>query len=337
MKSRRTKRKAMMIWLSSIVFIVLCTCFPFFVYATTQYTDGQVSASGGDVEIVGTLGVDTAAPLTEATIHGGAGESDAALTFDVDGTDWYMGVDDSDSDRFKIGTGTTVGTNQRIVITTGRDVGFGGVPSYRLDIRENTANYAMRLYCDGNNANRNGLIIQCGQDAGNGTLMSLRDGDGTEAGTITFAGAAMSYNTFTANHDAQIPDEYDEKGYPYGTVMCLGSLMYNPQRPRQPVYFVEASYQPYDKTVFGIYSHKHADKKNLHVIFALGDGHILVTKEGGNIEIGDYLTSSSIEGHAMKQDDDLLHSYTIAKATETVTWEYESSESKLISCTYHAQ
>ena len=338
MESRNANRTAMRVWFSSIIFIVLCICFPIFVYATTQYTDGQVSASGGDVDIVGSLGVDTGAPLTEVTIHGGSGENDAALTFDVDGTDWYIGVDDSDADSFKIGTGSAVGTNQHVVITTGGDVGIGGGPSYRLDVQEtDAASYAVRFFNDGSNVNRCGLIIQCGQDSGNGTLMSLRDGNGDEQGTITFAVDEVLYNTFTANHDARIPETFNEKGYPYGTVMHLETIEHNPERPHQVDYFVEPSQKSYDKTVFGIYSHKHADKKNLHAIFALGDGHILVTKEGGNIEIGDYLTSSSIEGHAMKQDDDLLHGYTIAKATEAVTWENESSDSKLISCTYHAQ
>jgi len=322
-----------MIWFS---LIVLCICFPLFVYATTQYTDGGITASGGDVDIVGSLGVDTT-PVTEVTVYGGSGENDAAITFDVDGTDWYIGVDDSDSDQLKIGSGSTVGTNAFLRITTGGDVGWYDDPNYRLDICRDTPFQAARIFNDGNNSNRNGLIIQCGEDAGDGTLIGFQDGDGTDIGNITFSGGTTSYNTFTANHDAQIPDEFNEKGYAYGTLMCLKAIKNNPERTHQVDYFVEPSDKPYNKKVFGIYSHKHADKENLHAIFALGDGHILVVPEGGNIEVGDYLTSSSKEGRAMKQDDDLLHSYTIAKATEAVDWKSESDDSKLISCTYHAQ
>ena len=38
----------------------------------------------------------------------------------------------------------------------------------------------------------------------------------------------------------------------------------------------------------------------------------------------------------MKQSDDLLHNYTVAKALEAVDWSQESETTKLIACTYHA-
>jgi len=65
-----------------------------------------------------------------------------------------------------------------------------------------------------------------------------------------------------------------------------------------------------------------------------GEGGILVCNENGNIENGDYLCSSSISGIAMKQDDDLLHNYTIAKSTMDYNF-IDSNERKLIGCTYH--
>ncbi len=34
----------------------------------------------------------------------------------------------------------------------------------------------------------------------------------------------------------------------------------------------------------------------------------------GNIENGDYITSSDYLGYGEQQDDDLLHNYTVAKA-----------------------
>jgi len=65
-----------------------------------------------------------------------------------------------------------------------------------------------------------------------------------------------------------------------------------------------------------------------------GEGGILVCNENGNIENGDYLCSSSISGIAMKQDDDLLHNYTIAKSTMDYNF-IDSNERKLIGCSYH--
>jgi len=69
---------------------------------------------------------------------------------------------------------------------------------------------------------------------------------------------------------------------------------------------------------------------------AVGEGMINVCSEGGDIEIGDYLCSSSILGKSMKQDDDLLHNYTVAKATQYVVWANEPSNIKMIGCTYHS-
>ena len=40
-----------------------------------------------------------------------------------------------------------------------------------------------------------------------------------------------------------------------------------------------------------------------------------------DIEAGDYITTSAIPGYGAKQEDDMLHSYTSGKATETVNWD----------------
>ena len=69
-------------------------------------------------------------------------------------------------------------------------------------------------------------------------------------------------------------------------------------------------------------------------INSLGEGGILVCNGNGNIENGDYLCSSSTPGIAMRQDDDLLHSYTIAKSTMDYVF-VDGAERKLIGCTYH--
>ena len=74
---------------------------------------------------------------------------------------------------------------------------------------------------------------------------------------------------------------------------------------------------------------------------ALGEGLIRVTDTNGNIETGDYICSSNRTGHGEKQDDDLLHNYTVAKATEPIDFSTISVDSDLgyksvlIACTYH--
>ena len=57
---------------------------------------------------------------------------------------------------------------------------------------------------------------------------------------------------------------------------------------------------------------KGEEKLNIN---SLGEGALWVSDYNGNIENGDYITSSPIPGIGMKQDDDILYNYTVAKIT----------------------
>ena len=46
---------------------------------------------------------------------------------------------------------------------------------------------------------------------------------------------------------------------------------------------------------------------------SVGEGAIWVTDTNGTLESGDYITTSNVAGYGMKQDDDILHNYTVAK------------------------
>tara|TARA_B100001123_G_scaffold445912_1_gene598754 strand:+ start:2365 stop:4572 length:2208 start_codon:yes stop_codon:yes gene_type:complete len=84
-------------------------------------------------------------------------------------------------------------------------------------------------------------------------------------------------------------------------------------------------------------------------INSLGEGGIWITNINGNIENGDYITTCEIPGYGMKQDDDLLHNYTVAKITQdclfdlnSTTYECEeiqhngqSYRAAFVGCTYH--
>jgi|15BtaG_2_1085339.scaffolds.fasta_scaffold00190_6 hypothetical protein len=82
---------------------------------------------------------------------------------------------------------------------------------------------------------------------------------------------------------------------------------------------------------------------------SLGEGAIWVCNINGNLENGDYITSCEVPGLGMKQDDDLLHNYTVAKITQACDFrinasnynvvEFEHSGSTyrkaFVGCTYH--
>jgi hypothetical protein len=77
------------------------------------------------------------------------------------------------------------------------------------------------------------------------------------------------------------------------------------------------------------------DKYNLVIMNALGEGQINVCGEGGNIEAGDLIVASNLKGKGMKQADDIIRGYTVAKARESVTFT-SADEIKQIACIYVA-
>jgi hypothetical protein len=82
---------------------------------------------------------------------------------------------------------------------------------------------------------------------------------------------------------------------------------------------------------------------------SLGEGGIWVSNINGDLENGDYVTSCEVPGYGMKQDDDLLHNYTVAKITcdcnfdlnstvyncEEFTFEGATYRKAFVGCTYH--
>ena len=90
---------------------------------------------------------------------------------------------------------------------------------------------------------------------------------------------------------------------------------------------IELSRIKKDKRVFGVMGdnrRKNSRAERL-IINSLGEGGIWVCNSNGNIENGDYITSSDYLGYGEKQDDDLLHNYTVAKATISCNFELESN------------
>lgn len=110
---------------------------------------------------------------------------------------------------------------------------------------------------------------------------------------------------------------------------------------------VALSRQKKDKKIFGVLglAGRASNDKNRLIINSVGEGAICVANSNGNIENGDYLQSSDLLGYAERQDDDILHNYTVAKATIDCNFELDSPYYQcyeengvryaLIACTYH--
>ena len=86
------------------------------------------------------------------------------------------------------------------------------------------------------------------------------------------------------------------------------------------------------KNVFGILAYKEESERrfcagNFHTPYpndnddkrvyvnSVGEGGIIIVNTNGNLENGDYIQSSDVFGYGEKQDDDILHNYTVAKIT----------------------
>ena len=286
-----------------------------------------------------------------------AGAADPSIEFLTDdATKWRMGVDDDNSDNFFIGAGAADFAG---AVSSTSDVGLGlafyadGTSDHGFQIVHycNKTGHSIFTHNDGNNNNRTGIGIACGTDAGDGggiygdgIPLAFYDGNFSPVGAVSFDEGSVTYSSFTGVHNAEpeLPDGDTVDDYEYGMLVRVVGL--KPKSGNQPLWKIGKTTTVKDPAVMGVYSSTmdFTDHPQLHAwtgkhkINSVGDGYILVCDEGGNIETGDYICSSNTAGHGMKQDDDLLHNYTVAKAMEHVDWSTESTTTKLVACTYHA-
>ena len=88
---------------------------------------------------------------------------------------------------------------------------------------------------------------------------------------------------------------------------------------------VRLSRQRKDKRVFGVFGGiRSTNNKDRLIVNSVGEGGICVSNTNGNIENGDLLQTSDLLGYAEKQDDDIIRSYTIGKATIDCNFELDS-------------
>jgi hypothetical protein len=112
---------------------------------------------------------------------------------------------------------------------------------------------------------------------------------------------------------------------------------------------IQLSRNKKDKRVFGVLGDpkRSNTRQERMIVNSVGEGGIMVCNSNGNIENGDYIQSSDYLGYGEKQDDDLLHNYTVAKATIDCNFELDSPyynclelegtnyKIAFIACTYH--
>ena len=80
---------------------------------------------------------------------------------------------------------------------------------------------------------------------------------------------------------------------------------------------LEPSNEVYRTEIIGglISESKKISGDNRIVVNSVGEGAIWVVNTNGPLESGDYITTSNVAGYGQKQDDDVLHNFTVAKIT----------------------
>jgi len=76
-----------------------------------------------------------------------------------------------------------------------------------------------------------------------------------------------------------------------------------------------------------------AEGSRLVFINSVGEGQVSVCGQNGDIEIGDLIVTSDLPGKGMKQTDDIVRNYTVAKSRESVTFS-RPDEVKQVACIY---
>ena len=165
-------------------------------------------------------------------------------------------------------------------------------------------------------------------------LQSYIEDDVAWNGRLNFTGQhrCLSHNTdvYTSNYIGYIVSstgKYKNINSKYGENNIKQNIEIDDALP-----IVELSTTAYDKKVFGVISltqDNDGEYKSGTFVSVLprddgdarifvngcGEGSIWVSDYNGILCNGDYICSSVINGIGMKQDDDILHSYTVAKIT----------------------
>lgn len=162
----------------------------------------QVSRSGGNNTYLFSNDTNSAGAGANAILKvAGASAEDPRLGFTVQGaTDWSIGVDNSDSDKFKLSYSDTLGTNDRITVSSSGVVSIvtsapkqsptAGSPSI-LAVERSSDVAGITAYAYSASANAGGMLTLGRSKSGTlGTLSTTQNGD--TLGWVAFEGVNTS-------------------------------------------------------------------------------------------------------------------------------------------------
>ncbi|MBU0764989.1 MAG: hypothetical protein KJ607_09160, partial [Bacteroidetes bacterium] len=194
--------------------------------------------------------------------------------------------------------------------------GYGGTANYFADnVGIGNTAPSRRLHVTATNA----PAALFNRGLSDGTLIELSQA-GTIEGTISVAMNTVSYNAFTGSHYA-----YPDRKYEKGLLMSLSgnNSRLNDSPDSEIIYGVEICNTENSPDILGAYLGKEDfnGKDSPSLVMAVGNGEMWVIENGENLEVGDYLISSSVPGHAMKDNGKFEIANIIARVAEPVNWQ----------------
>ncbi len=212
----------------------------FEIFDTTNSTTPLSVSSSSDATFAGNVTINKPANPTSLQI-GSSLADDPFLVFQSDGNTMAMGIDRSDSNKFKISDNATLGTNDRLSIDTSGNATFAGdvtVSGGNLGVGLTASSYAVEIETSGNN----GLKVNTGVSGAeqlymgntggeasigllsNHNLQIIQNGsiaiaidtskNATFAGSVTVDALELDYNTSYYNQDKTI-SAYSASNYVY--------------------------------------------------------------------------------------------------------------------------
>jgi hypothetical protein len=256
----------------------------------------------------------------------------------------------------KVGVGTSTPNSQL-------SVGGSGSTAYGIYATgSNYGIYAVGAYqgarCDGNSFTRG--VHGDGGTTGYGVYgFSLGPGAGGSCNYDFSCGACnYNYGPFTGAHEVMLSDDFPEDPARGMIVSVTGEVKTRKDSAGNvsisaTLPTVKLASKANDPAVLGAlvfeaewpkdHWFEHDADTRYASVNAIGEGRLLVSNVTGPVYTSEYLTTSDIPGYAQRQDDELIHSYTLAKTLEGVDWstvndtiEYEGKTYKtyLVAVTY---
>ena len=144
-------------------------------------------------------------------------------------------------------------------------------------------------------------------------------------GSITVSNTGtLTYGTFTGSHLVNISEDTKE-----GILISLtgdNSYIDNANKTGEIIYGGQVSQEENSANIIGSYfgEQEISENRKSDLVMAVGNGSMWVVDNGEDLQIGDYLISSAIKGHATKDIGKYEVANIVARVAEPVNWNNET-------------